>query len=374
MGPSSADPSVADLPAQVLALAAATPPGTRSGGDALSRITALVGQASQARQVIIRRIGTTDPATGPSEYVWSAPDAGAPQPDGTPAANPPGDGAGPASAVRVSRVVRHRGAQLAELSVELPAGMPDQIARTAASVEAVAAVLGGVLAAEALATELRAARNRSRAASERIADERHRAASQLEQQRQDLERDLHDGAQLHLVSLQMACAVLDHQVATGTADPRSRAEAVADLGTRLRHTRRLLAETAAGVAPAPLRTAGLAAALAAGLRGTRDVTLDVAAAVQARRYPHEVENALYLACMEAVSNAQKHAPGTPVRVEVRDTYHGLSFIVADEGPGVGGSAGATLGALRSRLASVGGTLTVRSEPGRGTAVTGTVPI
>ncbi|MEX5631805.1 sensor histidine kinase [Parafrankia sp. FMc2] len=356
------DPSVADPPAQVLALAATPPPGTRSGGGALSRIAALVGQASQARQVIIRRIDATGPAVGPAECVWPA--------------NPPATGQ--ASAVRVSRVVRHRGAQVAELSVELPAaGTPEQRASAAAAVEAVAAVLGGVLAADALTNELRAARARSRAASERIADERHRAASQLEQQRQDLERDLHDGAQLHLVSLQMACAVLDHQLATAPADPRSRAEAVADLGTRLRHTRRLLAETAAGVAPAPLRTAGLAGALAAGLRGTRDVTLDVAAGVRARRYPHEVENALYLACMEAVSNAQKHAPGTPVRVEVRDTYHGLSFTVADEGPGLGGSAGATLGSLRSlrsRLASVGGTLVVRSQPGRGTAVTGTVPI
>ncbi|OAA29198.1 histidine kinase [Frankia sp. EI5c] len=364
---SAAAPAAANLPARVLALAARLSPGGPGSGG-LTEIARLVGRDLRARRVTIRLADVPD-APGHS---WSASESGG-SPDQVDT-----DGPAPAAtaAVHLSRVVRHRGTQVGELSVELPAA-PDQAERVVAAetaVAAVASVLGGVLVTAALTSQLGAARTRAGAARESIADARHRAASLLESERHALERDLHDGAQLHLVSLQMACALLEHQLSTGGTDPRARAEAAAELGDRLRRTRRLLAETASGVAPAPLRSAGLAAALQAGLRGTRDVTLEVAAGVRARRYPAAVERAVYLACLEAVSNAQKHAPGAAVRVRLQDTYHGLSFTVTDDGPGLADDPGAALGSLRARLESVGGSLRVRSEPGHGATLTGAVPI
>lgn len=233
-------------------------------------------------------------------------------------------------------------------------------------------VLGIVVAGAATDARLRTARRRNQETLERIADARHRAASEMESERHALERDLHDGAQLHLVSLQLAAAVLEHHLDVGTAAAGVITDAVADIGTRLDRTHRLLMDTAAGIMPLPLRAAGLASALALTLGDAHHVTLDVDPEAQARRYPPLVESTVYFTCLEAVNNAQKHAPGAAVTVTVRNGYHGLWFAVADSGPGLADAA-TGLPSLRSRLASVGGTLRVTSVPG-GTEIVGTVPI
>jgi signal transduction histidine kinase len=244
----------------------------------------------------------------------------------------------------------------------------------------VAAVLGIVVAGSAAAALARAARDRAQATRERIADARHRAAAQMESERYALERDLHDGVQHHLVSLQMAAAVLEYQMEVGTGtvgtgtDPRTVENAVADLGRSLDRTHRLLMDTATGIAPTPLRTAGLAGALALSLHDTHNVTLLVSPDVQSRRYPPIVEIAVYFTCLEAVGNAQKHAPGAEITVTVRNTYHGLWFAVADTGPGMDEADGGGLGSLRARLASAGGTLRITSGAGYGTEIIGIVPI
>jgi signal transduction histidine kinase len=64
-------------------------------------------------------------------------------------------------------------------------------------------------------------------------------------------------------------------------------------------------------------------------------------------------------------------------VSLRGTGHGLTFIVEDDGKGFDPATarmGTGVQGMTDRMAALGGTLEVFSEPGRGTRVTGTVPV
>jgi signal transduction histidine kinase len=78
-----------------------------------------------------------------------------------------------------------------------------------------------------------------------------------------------------------------------------------------------------------------------------------------------------------MQNAMKHAVGvTTISVSLSERDH-LRFIVRDDGAGFtedDPASGSGLTNMRDRLAAVGGVLTIRSQPGAGTAVLGSVPL
>jgi signal transduction histidine kinase len=344
----------ADLPAGVLRVAAALPAGGPRAGD-LRPVAACIGQRVGAWRVVL---DVSDP-TWPREHLWTAPGA-----------DERGTLGGEHGLVTLAHPVFHHGVEVATLAVTLPAAGVPSAGRPIAWA---AAVLGVVVRTAVARAASGAARRHAQQTLARIADTRYRAASQMESERHALERDLHDGAQLHLVSLQLAAAVVEHALEHGTADESTLPTALADLGARLDRTHQVLVETAAGITPGPLRDGGLAAALAVSFGEAHDVTLHIAPAVRTRRYPPIVESTVYLTCLEAVSNAQKHAPGAAVTVSVRGTYQGLSFEVTDSGPGLD-AATTGLANLRARLAAIGGTLQVISAPGTGTRLAASVPL
>lgn len=228
---------------------------------------------------------------------------------------------------------------------------------------AVAAVLGAPLAAVNLTAQTDRLRREGDAAARDLVDDRWRAAVEMEQERRRLERDLHDGAQHHLVALKMALAVAEHAPTP---------QRVADLLDRLATSERVLRDTAGGILPITLATDGLAAALTAELAGHDDVALDVTGL--RRRHSQVAESAVYFVCLEAVNNAHKHAQGARITVSVWDTRRGIEFAVTDTGEGFvirGHNPG--LHNMTSRIQAAGGTMAVRSSPGVGTSVTGSVP-
>jgi signal transduction histidine kinase len=234
---------------------------------------------------------------------------------------------------------------------------------------AVAAMLGAPIAVARLEIETDRLRREGDAAARELIDDRWRAAAEMEQERRGLERDLHDGAQHHLVALRMSLALVEHAIATGGGTH----DQVGKLLERLEAAERVLLDTAAGVLPVELVNNGLTAALTTELASHTDVTLDIAEL--RRRYPAVVESAVYFTCLEAVNNAHKHAQGARITVSVRDSYRGLEFAVTDTGAGFDVSAATSvLRNLTVRASDVGGSVAVDSAPGRGTQVTGFVPL
>jgi signal transduction histidine kinase len=97
------------------------------------------------------------------------------------------------------------------------------------------------------------------------------------------------------------------------------------------------------------------------------------------RFPQEVEAAVYFCCLEALQNAAKHAgDGARATVTLERRAEALAFTVADDGVGFDASDPAGLGHgfvnMTDRIGAIGGTLEVDAAPGRGTRVSGVVPV
>ena len=197
-----------------------------------------------------------------------------------------------------------------------------------------------------------------------VRESRARIVTATNEARARLERDLHDGAQQRLLAIGIALQLLRQQ----PGDPELLAAAEAELSSALTEMR----ELASGIHPAVLTDLGLVPALEAlaARLGTR-VVLDVPRAV--RRHSAAAEAAAYFSASEAITNALKHAAPASARVSVRDDDGRLVVHVCDDGPGGADSEGSGLLGVRDRLASVDGTLTVASDPGRGTQLTMEIP-
>jgi signal transduction histidine kinase len=200
---------------------------------------------------------------------------------------------------------------------------------------------------------------------------RKRILASADRERRRLERDLHDGAQQRLVALRIQLELTEELI---ERDPeRGRAKLHA-LGEQVGETLDEIRELAHGVYPSLLADRGLAEAL-------RSVsqTLPTSARLKAAdvgRHPAEVESAVYFCCLEANQNASKHA-GHARLIEISlSDGDALRFEVRDDGDGIEGDAveGAGLTNMRDRLAAVGGELDFSSVAGKGTVVTGTVPL
>jgi signal transduction histidine kinase len=90
-----------------------------------------------------------------------------------------------------------------------------------------------------------------------------------------------------------------------------------------------------------------------------------------------VESTAYFTVCEALANTLKHGDARRATIALALDGGRLSIAVTDDGRGfdpsqVNGSTG--LIGLRDRIAAVGGTLDVRSEPGSGTTLTAIVPV
>ena len=97
---------------------------------------------------------------------------------------------------------------------------------------------------------------------------------------------------------------------------------------------------------------------------------------QVGRYPQDAESTVYFCTLEALQNVAKHARASAATVRLSGSADTLEFSVSDDGAGFPAAAtrhGSGLQGMSDRLAAHGGTLTVRSQPGHGTTITGRLP-
>jgi signal transduction histidine kinase len=201
---------------------------------------------------------------------------------------------------------------------------------------------------------------------------RSRIVAASDESRRRIERNLHDGAQQHLVALAVKVGLARKLL---TADPDTAGKMLEELREDVQTTLTELRELAHGIYPPLLRDRGLEEALRAAC-GRSSLYTDLECDVE-RRFPPDVEAAVYFCCLEALQNAGKHAGAdAKVTVRVHDDGSSVRFEVVDDGAGFDvsiGGGGHGFVNMADRLGAIGGTLEVRSEPGAGTSIAGCVP-
>jgi signal transduction histidine kinase len=200
---------------------------------------------------------------------------------------------------------------------------------------------------------------------------RRRLVRAQDAERQRIERNLHDGAQQQLVALTVQLTLLDD----AAEDPAEIREITGELRAGLRAALDDLRALARGIYPPLLADQGLAAALQAqASRAPLPVQID---ADGLGRYPPEAEAAVYFCVLEALQNTAKYAHASRATVALACPDSRLEFTVTDDGDGFDNTRaahGTGLQGMADRLAAVGGALHVRSQPGHGTTITGTLPV
>ncbi|MGZ6986001.1 MAG: histidine kinase [Ilumatobacteraceae bacterium] len=224
-----------------------------------------------------------------------------------------------------------------------------------------------------LDTALQASLDELRQTNDELRASRVRIVAAGDAERRKLERNLHDGAQQHLVALAVKLRLAKDAVTDDPADAESMIDEIrGDLQDAIAELRAL----AHGIFPPLLMSGGLAEALpAAAARAAVPTNTEIVVG----RHNTEVEAAVYFCCMEALQNAGKHAgPDASALVRVWEADHTLHWEVTDDGPGFDPACAAGEGHgfvnMRDRMGSFGGRIDVVSAVGAGTTIRGHVPL
>jgi signal transduction histidine kinase len=224
-------------------------------------------------------------------------------------------------------------------------------------------------AAARLALENARLQAETRAQLEEVRQSRARIVTAADQERQRIERDIHDGAQQHLVALGLQLRTAQSRIGK-RSDPdvdRLLTAAVDELKVAIEELR----ELARGVHPAILTEDGLAAALESLISRTPfAVELD---ADEGRLQP-QVEATAYFVVCEALANSAKHSEASKAKVRAHLRKGLLVVEVEDDGIGGANAAnGSGLRGLADRVEALGGNLHIESPAGKGTTVVCEIP-
>lgn len=338
--------------------------------EVLSEFSGRVADAYAAEGVLTRMARVLQEGTGADQaVVWLRnvdqllPAAAYPEAGETPPSVVMAGGVPPMLPGEHAAMVRHRGELLGALTVSTHRGealtpietrLIDDLARQA----------GLVLKNVGLSAELS-----SRVDELRVS--RQRLVRTQDEERRRLERNLHDGAQQHLVALKVKLGLV--QTLTERAPDRA-AAMLEQLEGDADQALDTLRDLARGIYPVQLSEEGLAPALSAqAARATLPVTVD---GDGVGRHPLNIEATVYFCVLEALQNVQKYAAASAATVRLWEAGGRVHFEVADDGRGFEVATvarGSGLTNIADRLDAVGGRLQIESEPGGGARISGSVP-
>ena len=207
---------------------------------------------------------------------------------------------------------------------------------------------------------------------EEVRASRQRLVAAQDEERRRIERDIHEGAQQLLVALAIKLTLTESLIGV---DEEGERELLAELSADAAEAVENLRDLARGIYPPLLAERGLVAALRAqAAKAPVHVQLH---ADGVGRFDVETEAGLYFCVMEGIKNAVQYASPGEVTIVLTQEGKQVSFEVRDDGTGFDQAAaftGTGLQAMADRLAALGGTLRVRSAPGAGTTLKGTVTV
>lgn len=178
---------------------------------------------------------------------------------------------------------------------------------------------------------------------------------------------MHDGPQQRLVALAVSLQVARQLVDDDPPAARTLLDEIGrDVQEALEETRKLVHR----IYPPVLEAGGLGVALrmaAASIGARTDVQVATGGAC-----PPEVAGTVYFCCVEAL---EWIGTGTRSTISVREEEAALVFEIIESGSGSGVvTAAADLAGMQERVESLGGRLTITSEPGHGARISGSLPM
>jgi PAS domain S-box-containing protein len=192
----------------------------------------------------------------------------------------------------------------------------------------------------------------------------HKLIAVREEERRRVATDLHDSLAQGLVALKLAMHASNFTSALEQCD------------RLIREVR----EICHGLYPAALEKLGLAAGLtqlAEAYEPSVSVTVDYPPEFADARFDKDLEISLYRVAQEAINNAVRHGKAGQIELELARSDGQICLSVRDDGGGfdVAGPNHPGLGlmTMKDRIAAIGGTLDITSQPGK-TVVRATVPL
>ncbi len=205
-----------------------------------------------------------------------------------------------------------------------------------------------------------------------------RVQTAMEEERQRVARELHDG-----IAQSLAALTIRVKLARNATDNEVRASVLNEVSGGIADAILELRRMAKGLRPPALETLGLAAAVESHARAVgencnivAEITTDNVAGLLAP----ENELTLYRILQESLSNVVQHSGASRVGVELRRKNGSVLLAIEDDGCGFDTAvvlqADRSLGlfGMKERAYFMGGSLEVSSEVGRGTRVQVTVPV
>jgi signal transduction histidine kinase len=258
--------------------------------------------------------------------------------------------------------VRHQGQLLGALAVTKRAG------ETLTPVENnllnhLAGQAGIVLRNIGLTADLRSRLDELRASRQRL-------VTAQDEERRRLERNLHDGAQQHLVALKVKLGLAEMFL---VRDPDRARSTLQQLTGDADEALETLRDLARGIYPPLLADKGLKVALESQARKATVPVTVLADGID--RYSQDIEAAVYFCTLEALQNIQKYAHANRVTVRLEVDHDLITFAITDDGCGFDSTTtrrGAGLTNMEDRLDALGGALAISSTPGKGTTITGSL--
>ncbi len=206
---------------------------------------------------------------------------------------------------------------------------------------------------------------------EELRASRQRLVAAQDAERRKLERDLHDGAQQQFVAVGIKARLAD------TLIDRDEERAHAMLREVVADTQAALEDLRIWRMDLPTRAGGSGSRRGPGRAGPESPAPGRDRRRRLAAVPVGDEAAIYFCCLEAIQNIAKYAEAARATIRVWRDDDQLGFSVIDDGRGFDPdvtSRGAGLQNMADRLAALGGSLVVRSEPGVGTTIEGRAPV
>jgi PAS domain S-box-containing protein len=218
-----------------------------------------------------------------------------------------------------------------------------------------------------------------RAGRERLQFLSRRLVEIQESERRYIARELHDHAGQTLTSLMLGLGTIEREA----GKPEFVRTRAAELKNMTDHVLEDLHRLAVNLRPASLDHLGLTSALEQFIKAFAQDThlpirLKTVGLSDDDRLPAEIETTLYRIVQEALTNVIRHAHASRVDVVLERRDGSLLVIVEDDGIGFDADLARESGHLgllgmEERTEMLGGTLTVESQPGRGTTLFVEVP-